>query len=213
MRAKRRKKDRKSSSGTKRHTLRRKTERRSPTEKKTISSSRSKDKSKGREKVTPQVVTGWRLWLFRVIAVTVIPALLFLLLEITLRIVGYGFPTTTTVKCTVNDKAFYHSNSKFAWRFFQPNVARTTDPFVFPASKSKDTYRIFVLGASAAAGIPDGAFCFGRILQVMLRLKYPKTNFEVITPAMPAINSYVYRIPRQQRSGRPVRGGNCLYTA
>ncbi|MFB0552834.1 MAG: tetratricopeptide repeat protein [Phycisphaerae bacterium] len=191
MRAKRRKKDRKSSSGTKRHTLRHKTERRSPTEKRTISSSRSKGKPKGGEKVTPHVVTGWRLWLFRVIAVTVIPALLFLLLEITMRIVGYGLPTTTTIKCKVNDKASYRSNLKFAWWFFHPNVARTTDPFVFPADKSDDTYRVFVLGASAAAGMPDGAFCFGRILQVMLRQRYPQANFEVITAAMPAINSHV----------------------
>ena len=191
MRAKRTKKDKKSSSGTKRHILRRKTEGRSPTEKRTISSSKSKDKQKGRERVAPQVVTGWRLWLFRVIAVTVIPALLFLLLEITLRVVGYGFPTTTTIKHKVNTIPSYCNNTKFAWRFFHPNIARTTDPFVFPASKSKDTYRIFVMGASAAAGTPDGAFSFGRILQVMLRLLYPKTNFEVIIPAMPAINSHV----------------------
>ena len=191
MRANRTKKDKKSSSGTKRHILRRKTERRSPTEKRTISSSKSKGKQKGREKVAPQVVSGWRLWLFRVIAVTVIPALLFLLLEISLRVVGYGFPTTTAIKHKVNTITSYCNNTKFAWRFFHPNIARTTDPFVFPASKSKDTYRIFVMGASAAAGTPDGAFCFGRILQVMLRLLYPKTNFEVITPAMPAINSHV----------------------
>jgi len=191
MRAKRRKKDRKSSSGIKRHILRRKTEGRSPTEKRTISSSKSKGKQKGREKVTPKVVTGWRLWLFRVIAVTVIPALLFLLLEITLRVVGYGFPTNITIKCKVNDKASYRSNSKFAWRFFHPNVARMANPFVFPADKPNDTYRIFVLGASAAAGMPDGTFCFGRILQMMLRQRYPQANFEVITAAMPAINSHV----------------------
>jgi tetratricopeptide (TPR) repeat protein len=62
---------------------------------------------------------------------------------------------------------------------------------MFPVSKSQDTYRIFVMGASAAAGTPDGAFSFGRILQVMLRRQYPDTNFEVIIPAMPAINSHV----------------------
>lgn len=191
MRAKHRKKDKKSSSGIKRHTLRQKIERRSPAEKRIISSSKSKGKQKGKDKSTPHVVTGWRLWLFRAIAVTVIPALLFLLLEITLRMVGYGFPTSTTIKCKVNGKASYRSNIKFAWRFFHPNVARTANPFVFPADKSDDTYRIFVLGASAAAGMPDGAFCFGRILQVMLRQQYPEANFEVITAAMPAINSHV----------------------
>jgi len=141
--------------------------------------------------VTPPLVTGRRLWLFRIIAVTVIPALLLLLLEISLRIIGYGFPTTITIKDKINAVPSYCNNFKFAWRFFNPNIARTTEPFVFPANKSEDTYRIFVMGASAAAGTPDGAFCFGRMLQVMLRRQYPKANFEVITAAMPAINSHV----------------------
>jgi len=138
-------------------------------------------------------VTGRRLWLFRIIAVAVIPVLLLLLVEISLRLIGYGYPSTITVKCEVNDKSFYRSNPKFAWRFFSPQIARTTKPFMFAADKSGDTYRIFVLGASAAAGIPDESFCFGRILQTMLRHKYPKTNFDVIVPAMPAINSHVVR--------------------
>jgi tetratricopeptide (TPR) repeat protein len=144
-----------------------------------------------REKVAPPLVTGWRLWLFRIIVVTVIPVLLFLLLEISLRIIDYGFPTTIAVKDKINDELCYCNNPKFAWRFFHPNIARTTEPFVFPVKKSGDTYRIFVMGASAAAGTPDGAFCFGRILQDMLRRQYPKAKFEVITAAMPAINSHV----------------------
>src|SRR4030043_1928799 len=63
-------------------------------------------------------ICGWRLWLFRSIAVIIIPALLFLLLEVTLRIVGYGFPTSMTVPCQVNDTDSYCSNIKFSWRFF-----------------------------------------------------------------------------------------------
>jgi len=141
--------------------------------------------------VKPSLVTGRRLWLFRVIAVTVIPVLLLLLLEISLRLVGYGFPTTITIKDKINDELCYYNNTKFAWRFFHPNIARTTEPFVFPVNKSENTYRIFVMGASAVAGTPDGAFCFGRMLKVMLRRQYPIANFEVITAAMPAINSHV----------------------
>jgi len=144
-----------------------------------------------REKSAPPLVTSRRLWLFRIIAVTVIPALLFLLLEIALRVIGFGFPTAIAIKDKINDEPYYYNNPKFAWRFFHPNIARTTEPFVFPANKSQDTYRIFVMGESAAAGTPDGAFCFGRFLQVMLRRQYPKANFEVITAAMPAINSHV----------------------
>jgi len=176
-------------------------------------------------------IRGRRLWLFRIIALTIIPALLLLLLEIILRMAGFGFPTTTTIKCKVNGTASYRSNIQFAWRFFPQNIARESNPYVFPArrppalvfdkktrgetrgqeDKSDNTYRIFVMGASAAAGTPDGAFCFGRILQVLLRQQYPQVhpvrnplpskgtqtgysngvNFEIITTAMPAINSHV----------------------
>jgi len=155
-----------------------------------------------------------RLWLFRIIALTIMPALLLFLLEIILRVAGFGFPTTATIKCKVhpvrelnpvndhrlksmdfsngvNDTISYCNNIQFAWRFFPPNIARESNPYIFPEDKSDNTYRIFVMGASAAAGTPDGAFCFGRILQVMLRQQYPQVNFEVITTAMPAINSHV----------------------
>jgi len=146
---------------------------------------------KGGTKDVSQPITGWRLWLFRIVAIIIVPVLLFGLLEAALRVVGYGLPITTFVKCKVNGTTSYCDNIKFSWRFFHPNVAREASSFVFPADKSNNTYRIFVMGASAAAGTPDGSFCFGRVLQVMLREQYPGANFEVITTAMPAINSHV----------------------
>jgi len=153
--------------------------------------STQRDESKAGSQLSHQQISGPRLWLFRIIAVTIIPTLFFLLLEITLRVVGYGFPTNITIKDKINNVPSYYNNTKFAWRFFHPNIARTTEPFAFPVNKSEKTYRIFVMGASAAAGTPDGAFCFGRMLQVMLHRQYPEANFEVITAAMPAINSHV----------------------
>ncbi len=143
------------------------------------------------KKVKSQPVTGWRLWLFRIVALSIIPALLFLLVEITLRIAGYGFPTRAIIKFKVNDSSYYCNNVKFTWRFFHTNVAREARSFLFPTDKSDDTYRVFVMGASAAAGTPDGAYSFSRILEVMLREQYPQAKFEVITLAMAAINSHV----------------------
>ena len=129
--------------------------------------------------------------MFRVIASTVGPALFFLSLEITLRIVGYGYPATATIKCKVNGTDAYADNVKFGWRFFPQNIAQEFDPFIFSADKPDDTYRIFILGASAAQGTPEAAFSFGRILQTILQNAYPKVKFEVIVAAMPAINSHV----------------------
>lgn len=181
-------------SRSKKDTRRRRTGRITQANKSFISGiSSSRKRSKDIDEVSHEQTTGRRLWIFRIVAITIIPALLFLLAEIILRLVGYGFPANIIIKQKINNVPFYCNNNKFAWRFFHPNIARTTDPFVFPVSKSEDTYRIFIMGASAAAGTPDGAFCFGRILQVMLRKQYPDTNFEIIVPAMPAINSHVVR--------------------
>jgi tetratricopeptide (TPR) repeat protein len=80
---------------------------------------------------------------------------------------------------------------KFGWRFFPRNIAQEFDPFVFPTVKPPSAYRIFVLGESAAQGTPDCAYGFGRILKALLDHAHPGTNFEVVTAAMPAINSHV----------------------
>jgi len=191
MRAKSNKDNKKSQSHTKRDTKRRKPRNRSRMKKRIISISKGKEKQKDVKKVAQKPITGWRLWLFRIIALTVIPVLLFLLLELGLRIVGYGFPATATVKYEVNGGVSYCNNVKFGWRFFPREIARESEPFIFPAAKPDDTYRIFVLGASAAKGEPDAAFCFGRFLRAMLREEYPGVNFEVIPTAMAAINSHV----------------------
>jgi tetratricopeptide (TPR) repeat protein len=131
-----------------------------------------------------------RLWLFRIIAVVIAPALVLALLELILRVAGFGYPTGAFVRSEVNGRPVYCSNSKFGWRFFPPEFARELSPLVVPADKADNTYRIFVLGESAANGDPDPSYCFGRMLRVMLRKEYPSVNFEVSTVAMAAINSH-----------------------
>ncbi len=139
---------------------------------------------------SPPVVTGWRLWVFRLIALTVIPAMLLVLLEVSLRAIGYGYPTSAILTPPSGRTDTVTANAKFSWRFFPPQIARVSDPFYFSKVKQAQTYRIFILGESAAAGVPDGAYCFGRFLETMLRDQYPETHFEVITTGMPAINSH-----------------------
>jgi tetratricopeptide (TPR) repeat protein len=114
-----------------------------------------------------------------------------LVLEAGLRLGGYGFPTGVTVPCVVDDTACRGDNVKFAWRFFPAAIAREFDPFLFPRTKPDGTFRVFVLGASAAQGTPDPAYSFGRILQVMLDHAWPEQTWEVVVAAMPAINSHV----------------------
>jgi tetratricopeptide (TPR) repeat protein len=163
-----------------------------PTKQKTAwLTSKIKDKRVVEEKPRPKLITGWHLWLFRIACLTLIPALFFSVLELSLRAAGYGYRPSATIECKVNGMDAIGDNVKFGWRFFPRHLAREFQPFIFPADKPDDTYRIFVLGASAAKGEPDAAFCFGRFLRTMLRDAYPATNFEVITAAAAAINSHV----------------------
>lgn len=139
---------------------------------------------------TPRQNAG-RVWLFRLIALVVIPALLLLLFELTLRIVGFGYPTGFARKTQVNDRSVYVRNTDFHRRFFPRGLGRSPTPFEIPTNKPPGTYRVFILGASAAKGTPEPSFGFGRILEVQLRERFPEVNFELVNCAATAINSHV----------------------
>ncbi len=131
-----------------------------------------------------------RKWMFRLAAVFVIPALFFAVLEGGLRLGGYGYPTGFFLG--PDAEGTYATNPQFGWRFFPRALARKPDQ-CFIAAKSAATIRIFVLGGSAAQGIPEPSLSFGRILDGMLSECYPDVKFEVVNVAMTAINSHVTR--------------------
>jgi tetratricopeptide (TPR) repeat protein len=154
-----------------------------------------------------QTISRGRLWALRLITLLVIPLLCLVVLELVLRVAGYGYNTSffkplrisqITIGST-NSAAFTRAsvgteylveNDKFGLRFFPPNLARSPAPVVMPAHKAPGTYRIFVLGESAALGDPRPAFGAGRYLQALLRRRFPDTRFEVVCVAMTAINSH-----------------------
>ncbi|MBN2138056.1 MAG: tetratricopeptide repeat protein [Sedimentisphaerales bacterium] len=152
-------------------------------------SARSEDKGAKEAAVKP--VSGWKLWLFRGIAVLVVPVFVLVLIEVGLRVAGYGYPANSILRTKVDGEARWCDNVEFCRRFFPRHLAREMTPFSIAVDKPKDTCRIFVLGASAAQGVPEKPFCFGRILESMLRQRYPGVNFEVVTAAMVAVNSHV----------------------
>ncbi len=139
----------------------------------------------------PPSITGWRLGVFRAITVTVMPVVFLLLLEGVLHISGFGFSSNAFIATNVNGETHFHENFKFGWRFFPPRIARSFEPFVCADDTPEDQVRIVVLGASAAQGVPDSAYGFARILEVMLDQALTPKNAEVIVAAMPAINSHV----------------------
>ncbi len=151
--------------------------------------------------------TGARKWLYRLAAMTLIPAALFALLEGSLRLGGYGTDTSFFVDGSkIEQREVWIENKNFERCVFPPPLRGICDPipFVLPKSKAAGTYRIFVLGESAAMGFPNPSFGFARVLEAMLRARYPQTRFEIVNTAIVAINSHVVLpIARQCASQQP----------
>ena len=130
-----------------------------------------------------------RLWVFRLIATVVIPLVVLGMLEGGLRVGGYGHRPGFLIKAG----DFYQSNPRFGWRFFPPAISRAPLPIHLPIDKPAGTFRIVVVGGSAARGYPDPAFSFSRYLDAMLRSSYPGIRFELVNAAMTAANSHMMR--------------------
>ncbi|MGH7975032.1 MAG: hypothetical protein ACREC8_00060, partial [Limisphaerales bacterium] len=136
-----------------------------------------------------------RKWVFRLLALVVMPLLLLLFLfaatEIGLRIGGYGYDTHFFRPIHMGGRKYFISNENFNLRFFPPQLARWPAPFIFPAKKPPDTIRIFIFGESAAMGDPQPAYSASRYLHVLLRERFPGKKFEVINTGITAIDSHV----------------------
>jgi tetratricopeptide (TPR) repeat protein len=122
--------------------------------------------------------------------VFVAPLLFFLLLELVLRLAGFGYPTSFFLRTHVEGKSVRIENDRFGWRFFGPELARTPQLFSFSEEKPPGTIRVFVFGESAALGVPQPEFGLSRMLEALLTARYPGVRFEVIDTAMTAINSH-----------------------
>jgi tetratricopeptide (TPR) repeat protein len=140
---------------------------------------------------TEKSVRGWRFWAPRIAVSVVLPILLLGIAEGTLRLFGVGYPTGLTVPCTVQSRPASCYNLFFPAPFFPPGMIKTPQAYAIPAEKPQRTFRIFVLGESAAMGDPDPAYGFSRYLEVMLRERFPSINFEVVNTGSVAINSHV----------------------
>lgn len=138
----------------------------------------------------PTAKSARRRWLFRLMAIVMVPTLALAALEGGLRLAGFGYDTAFFAKTKVGGKEFLVNNDSFVLRFFPPEKVRRPRPFMMEADKAANTYRIFVMGESAAVGDPDPSYGAARYLQVLLRERFPTLHFEVVNVAITAINSH-----------------------
>ena len=121
-----------------------------------------------------------------------IPILFFVLLEITLRAIDYGYDTRVFTEA---QQGWLEVNPLLAKKYFR-NVKKvpSTNKDVFRKVKPANGFRVFVLGGSSGAGypfIPLGSF--SRYIRKRLEIAYPNRQIEVVNMSMTAINSYSLR--------------------
>ncbi|MGN6181413.1 MAG: hypothetical protein ACTHNW_19675, partial [Mucilaginibacter sp.] len=131
-----------------------------------------------------------KLRLFKAIAIA-IPFVFLILLELLLRVFGYGHNTSLFIRYP-DDTSYWVMNKYASERFFS-DTGNATEGTVnlFKAQKPPKTCRIFVLGESTTVGYPyfhNGSF--HRWLQFRLMHTYPDVHFEIINLSLTAVNSY-----------------------
>ena len=132
-----------------------------------------------------------RKWLFRIVAMA-LPFLFLGLIEIGLRIWGYGYdPNFFKVQHHDDGKDYLINNDEFTFRFFSRELSRCPTPFKMETVKPPGVRRVFIFGESAAMGDPQPSVGPGHILDVLLREKFPGEKFEIINLGITAINSHV----------------------
>jgi tetratricopeptide (TPR) repeat protein len=129
--------------------------------------------------------------LFRLLALVAVPLILLGALELILRTAGYGHSTGFFKTIRVGNQDFLINNEDFGRRFFPAQLMRWPGPVMFEAKKPANTYRIFILGESAARGEPEPACAASRFLEALLDQRFPDTHFEVINLGITAIDSHV----------------------
>ena len=138
---------------------------------------------------------GLKLWVFRLAAATLIPTAFLIALELGLRLFGFGYPSGFLVP-VADREGIWTTNQRFGQRFFPRHLARTPVPLEV-ASGKENTYRIFVIGGSAARGTPDSAYNFGRHLEVPARGNFPEHRFR--SPQRRHDRHQLARSPRNRR--------------
>lgn len=134
-----------------------------------------------------------KLWAFRLTAAVLAPLFFLALLELLLRLSGFGYTTSFLLESDVAGVPVWIQNDSFSRRFFSRNMAREPQPFALARTKPANTIRVFVFGESAAYGDPQPAFGLPRMLQALLNQRFPATHFEVVNAAMTGINSHAIR--------------------
>jgi tetratricopeptide (TPR) repeat protein len=132
-----------------------------------------------------------RRLLFLRVAALLLPFVAVGMIELGLRLGGYGFDPHFFKRLKIGGEDYLIQNDAFSYRFFPPENARNPGVLRMKAVKPPGTFRIFIFGESAAMGDPEPSYGPARYTEAQLRAKFPEAKFEVVNVAFTAINSHV----------------------
>ena len=121
-----------------------------------------------------------------------IPLVFFLLLETGLRWGNYMGDLALFSDPGIGNNEYYLPNPNFAARyFFYTKTVPNPSIDVFKQEKTPDTYRVFAMGGSSAAGYPYGFNgTYSRVVKDILQDRMPDKQVEVVNVGISAISSY-----------------------
>mgnify|MGYP001611945538 CR=1 FL=1 len=143
--------------------------------------------------MTSPSLSSRKRWIFSSILV-LIPLLFFVILELSLRLTGYGENLDLVIKRVVNGKEYFSINRSVNKRYFtQPGIpAPEPADDIFEIQKSKNTLRIFCLGESTMAGFPyEFNVTAPSMLKDRLTSALPGQTIEVVNVGVAAVGSFV----------------------
>lgn len=138
-----------------------------------------------------QTLPSRRKWLFRFLAIA-ISLLPLVILELALRLFGYGYDTRLIIKAPAAGFATtYQLNAVADRAYYGLADLPGPEPRPFEVPKPTNTYRIVVVGGSTVAGFPyPFELALPRHLQVILGKQLPEMQFEVLNAGITSINSF-----------------------
>ncbi len=121
-----------------------------------------------------------------------IPILFFLIIEVSLRVIDYKGNNDLFIDPEIPDVEFLYPNPNFASRyFFYTNTVPSPSMDMFLAEKPTDSFRVFAMGGSSAAGYPYGFNgTYSRVVNDVLQDALPDKTVEVVNVGISAISTY-----------------------
>jgi len=130
----------------------------------------------------------------KIIALISFGIFIIILIELILRVLGLHYSTLFFLEKKIADRKFLILNEHYMQQYF--NIANFEIPkplkYLFQKEKSKELYRIYMIGESTSQGFPCAKTeSFPYQVQQMLNKANLNRKFEVVNLSITSINSYI----------------------